>query len=64
MGARVAAPTAGACAALRGAVIALAEEMTLSEDTRAKAMLASGLIGVFIATRGTLAATVGGCADA
>jgi L-serine dehydratase len=61
MGVIVAAPTAGACAALPGAVIAMAEEMGLSEETMAKALLASGLIGVFIATRWTFAAEVGGC---
>ncbi|MTW25932.1 L-serine ammonia-lyase, iron-sulfur-dependent, subunit alpha, partial [Streptococcus pneumoniae] len=50
MGVIVAAPTAGACAALPGAVIAMAESMNLSEEEMAKAMLGSGLIGVFIAT--------------
>jgi L-serine dehydratase len=61
MGIIVAAPTAGACAALPGAVIALAEEMGLGEEAMAKSLLASGLIGVFIATRWTFAAEVGGC---
>jgi L-serine dehydratase len=61
MGVIVAAPTAGACAALPGAVIAMAEEMQLSEHDMAKAMLAGGLIGTFIATRWTFAAEVGGC---
>jgi L-serine dehydratase len=61
MGVIVAAPTAGACAALPGAVIAMAEAMDLDEEAMAKALLASGLIGVFIATRWTFAAEVGGC---
>jgi len=61
MGVIVAAPTAGACAALPGAVMAMAEAMELGEEEMAKAMLASGLIGVFIATRWTFAAEVGGC---
>ena len=61
MGVIVAAPTAGACAALPGAVIAMAEAMGLDEEAMAKALLASGLIGVFIATRWTFAAEVGGC---
>lgn len=61
MGVIVAAPTAGACAALPGAVIAMAEEMSLDETEMAKAMLVAGLIGVFIATRWTFAAEVGGC---
>ncbi len=61
MGVIVAAPTAGACAALPGAVIGMAEAMDKDETEMAKAMLASGLIGVFIATRWTFAAEVGGC---
>ncbi|MDZ4401022.1 L-serine ammonia-lyase, iron-sulfur-dependent, subunit alpha [Prosthecobacter sp.] len=61
MGVIVAAPTAGACAALPGAVIAMAESMDKDEEEMAKAMLAAGLIGVFIATRWTFAAEVGGC---
>jgi L-serine dehydratase len=61
MGVIVAAPTAGACAALPGAVIALAEEMKLPEEQMAQALLASGIIGTFIATRWTFAAEVGGC---
>ena len=61
MGVIVAAPTAGACAALPGAVIGMAEAMDKDETEMAKAMLAAGLIGVFIATRWTFAAEVGGC---
>lgn len=61
MGVIVAAPTAGACAALPGAVVAMADSMGLGEEEMAKALLASGIIGVFIATRWTFAAEVGGC---
>jgi L-serine dehydratase len=61
MGVIVAAPTAGACAALPGACIAMAEHAGLGEEDMAKAMLAAGLIGVFIAERWTFAAEVGGC---
>jgi len=61
MGVIVAAPTAGACAALPGAVIGMAEAMGRNEEEMAEAMLAAGLIGVFIATRWTFAAEVGGC---
>lgn len=61
MGVIVAAPTAGACAALPGAVLAAAEELGLGEVEMAKALLAGGLIGGFIATRWTFAAEVGGC---
>jgi L-serine dehydratase len=61
MGVIVAMPTAGACAALPGAVIAMAEAMGLGEEEMARAFLASGLIGVFIATTFSFAAEVGGC---
>ena len=61
MGIIVAAPTAGACAALPAAVIAMGEELGLDDIELARAMMASGLIGVFIATRWTFAAEVGGC---
>ena len=61
MGVLVAAPTAGACAALPGSCVAVAEEMGLSEEATAKALLAGGLIGVFIATHWTFAAEAGGC---
>lgn len=61
MGVIVAAPTAGACAALPGAVLAMAEAMDKDEEEMARAMLAAGLIGVFIASRWTFAAEVGGC---
>jgi L-serine dehydratase len=61
MGVIVAAPTAGACAAVPGAILGMAEALGLSEDLMARAMLASGLIGVFIASGWTFAAEVGGC---
>ena len=61
MGVIVAMPTAGACAALPGAIIAMAETMGLDEPAMARALLASGLIGAFIATAWTFAAEVGGC---
>jgi len=61
MGVIVAAPTAGACAALPGAVIAMAEVLGKGEREMAEAMLAAGVAGVFIATRWTFAAEVGGC---
>lgn len=61
MGTIVAAPTAGACAALPGVVIATAEEMGLGELEMAKGMLAGALVGIFIAARWTFAAELGGC---
>ena len=61
MGVIIAMPTAGACAALPGIVIALAEDRKQSDEDVARALLAAGLIGVFIATAWTFAAAVGGC---
>ena len=61
MGVIVAAPTAGACAALPGAVIGMADWMGQDIEAKIDAFLAAGLIGVFIATRWTFAAEVGGC---
>jgi L-serine dehydratase len=61
MGVIVAAPTAGACAALPGTCVTVAEKLDLSDDDITKAMLAAGMIGVFIAAYSTFAAEVGGC---
>jgi len=61
MGVIVAAPTAGSCGALPGALFGVAHSLKLSEDELVKAMLSAGLIGVFIAAHATFAAEVGGC---
>jgi L-serine dehydratase len=61
MGVIVAAPTAGACGGLPGACVGAARAMGLSLDELARAMLAAGMIGVFIAAHATFAAEVGGC---
>ncbi len=61
MGVVVAAPTAGSCGALPGAVIGMGTELKLSQDEMVKAMLSAGMIGVFIAAHATFAAEVGGC---
>lgn len=61
MGVIVAAPTAGSCGALPGAVLAAGQSMAASEDDLVRAMLAAGMIGVFIAAHATFAAEVGGC---
>ncbi len=61
MGLIVAAPTAGACGGLPGACIGAARELGLSNDDIARAMLAGGIIGVFISAHATFAAEVGGC---
>ncbi len=61
MGVVVAAPTAGSCGALPGAIIGIGRTLELLEDEMVKAMLAAGIIGVFIAAHATFAAEVGGC---
>lgn len=61
MGVIVAAPTAGSCGALPGAIIGTAVSMGVNEDEMVKAMLAASIIGVFIAAHATFAAEVGGC---
>jgi len=57
----VAAPTAGSCGALPGACLAAADSLGLGDEDAAKAMLAGGLIGVFIAQASTFAAEEAGC---
>lgn len=61
MGVIVAAPTAGSCATFPGTTLAAAEIQGSSEEEILRAMLAAGLIGVFVATRSSFAAEVGGC---
>lgn len=61
MGVIVAAPTAGSCGAMPGAVLAVADELQKNEEEKAQAMLVAGLIGVFIARDSTFAAEEGGC---
>lgn len=61
MGIIVAAPTAGSCGALPGAILGISDAFDFPEDATVKAMLAAGLIGVFIAAHATFAAEVGGC---
>ncbi len=58
----VAAPTAGSCAVLPAALLAVADDGDeLSEETLVKGLLAAGLIGVFIAEGATFSAELGGC---
>jgi len=61
MGVFVAAPTAGACGGLPGALLGAADAVGASDIETARAMLAAGLIGVFIADQATFAAEVAGC---
>ncbi|MHA2092373.1 MAG: L-serine ammonia-lyase, iron-sulfur-dependent, subunit alpha [Candidatus Kariarchaeaceae archaeon] len=61
MGVIVAAPTAGACATLPGALIGATNMMDMNEDELTKAMLAASIIGIFIAIHSTFSAELGGC---
>ena len=61
MGVIVAAPTAGSCGAMPGAVLAVVDSLNLSEEEAIKALLGAGIIGVFITAHSTFAAEVGGC---
>ena len=61
MGIIVAAPTAGSCAVLPGACLAVSDELGFSDEDVVKAMLAGGMIGAFIASSSTFSAEVGGC---
>lgn len=61
MGVIVAAPTAGSCGGLPGACFGAADHMELPEEEIAKALLAAGMIGIFVAANATFAAEVGGC---
>jgi L-serine dehydratase len=61
MGVIVAAPTAGACAALPGTCLAVADALGVGDEEAAQALLAAGLIGVLVAFRTTFAAEVCGC---
>jgi L-serine dehydratase len=61
MGLIVAAPTAGSCGTLPGALLGVADSMGLSRDDVVKALLAAGMIGIFISRHATFAAESGGC---
>lgn len=61
LGVIVAAPTAGSCGALPGAVFGVSDALSLGKEERVQAMLVAGLIGVFITSRATFAAEVAGC---
>ena len=61
LGVIVAAPTAGSCGAMPGAVLAVGHAMGKSRSEIIQALFAAGLIGVFIARDATFAAEEGGC---
>ncbi|MFT6178296.1 MAG: L-serine dehydratase [Akkermansiaceae bacterium] len=61
MGVIVAAPTAGSCGAMPGAVLAVAKALKKSDEEKNAALLLAGIIGVFITLDATFAAEEGGC---
>ncbi|MCF8259871.1 MAG: L-serine ammonia-lyase, iron-sulfur-dependent, subunit alpha [Melioribacteraceae bacterium] len=61
MGVIVAAPTAGSCGTIGGALFGSLNEKEFDLREMTKAFLAAGLIGVFIAWKYTFAAEEGGC---
>ena len=61
MGIIIAAPTAGSCGVLGGAIFGALERLDADLDAITRAFLAAGLIGIFIAHDYTFAAEEGGC---
>jgi len=61
MGLIVAAPTAGSCGTIPGAVLGTTSVMGLPSEQVVKALLSAGMIGIFIAKSATFAAESGGC---
>jgi len=61
MGLIVAAPTAGSCGAVAGCCLGAAKTLALGDDQTAGALLAAGMVGVFIAARASFAAETAGC---
>lgn len=61
LGVVVAAPTAGSCGVLPGAILGMAAEMKATKEEKVKALLAAGGIGLLIAKQATFAAEVCGC---
>lgn len=61
MGKIVAAPTAGACGILPGAIIAMMEEKGVTEDQAVEALFVAAAIGQSIATQASISGAEGGC---
>ncbi len=61
MGVIVAAQTAGSFGGLPGAILGAADAMGCDEKEIVKAMMAAGIIGIFISNFSTFAAEVAGC---
>lgn len=61
MGKIVAAPTAGACGILPGAILAMMEERGKTEDEAVDALFAAAAVGQSIATAASISGAEGGC---
>lgn len=61
MGKIVAAPTAGACGILPGAILAMMEERGATEDAAVDALFAAAAVGQAIATQASISGAEGGC---
>ncbi|MCK4748053.1 MAG: L-serine ammonia-lyase, iron-sulfur-dependent, subunit alpha [Bacteroidales bacterium] len=57
----VAAPTAGSCGTLPGAVLGVADSLKRGDDVTIRALLSGCLVGLFIASGSTFSAEIGGC---
>jgi L-serine dehydratase len=57
----VAAPTAGACGTVPGAILGTAKYLGATREEKALAMLAAGAVGIAIANQATFAAEICGC---
>lgn len=61
MGKIVAAPTAGACGILPGAILAMMEERGVTEDAAVNALFVAAAVGQSIATQASISGAEGGC---
>ena len=61
MGKIVAAPTAGACGILPGAIIAMMEEKAVTEEQAVEALFVAAAVGQSIATQSSISGAEGGC---
>ena len=61
MGKIVAAPTAGSCGILPGAILTMMEARDLPEESAVKALFTAGAFGMVIAFRASIAGAEGGC---
>ena len=61
MGKIVACPTAGSCAIVPSVLVAISEELNLSEEEQINALITAGAVGSLVANKVALAGAVAGC---